>query len=300
MATPSIPRYVALPAPLAPKYGLLSVSSMLDAGDPHTMLGIQAEPPRCDAAFLSTALWCGDEEGDVGAKQYTGGVPLIVGSPFNVFGAYECNPVGRPLAEAEERARMHLRTGRERAIEAAFQTGSEGNEPSLVGTAQDITPVGGPVGLIDAVALLEGWMGAETSGVGVIHMSRRLATHAIAQDLLCKACATAGGRLTTGLGTLVAAGAGYVDGAAPTQESPPADPGIWLYATGAVHVWASGVGIMPSPVRQGVNTSTNVLTVLAEQQFVVAFECGAVAIQVDPDSLPFAGVSGGGGDVVEP
>lgn len=284
MATPSTPRYVAVPAPTKPSYGLESVIQWLDASDAHTFLGVQFEPERCDEATLTSALPCYDDsESPFGVpKQTTPGVAVVTASPFAVYGEYSCNPVGRPLEEAFARAQMHLELGRGRAIERAVQLGEAGNEPSLIGSAVDITPSGGPVGLTDAVSRLEQYVGANYGGVGVIHMDRRLAAHAVADMLVYPV----NGTLQTGLGTLVAAGAGY-DASFGPGESPaePDDGELWIYATGAVFGWMSDAPSFPDSPSGAINRDNNTLTVLAEQQIVVAWECVAAAIQVDPDKL---------------
>lgn len=286
MATPSTPRYVAVPAPIRPRYGLESVIQWLDASDAHTFLGVQFEPERCDAANLTSALPCyDDDESPFGVpKQTTRGVAVVTASPFAVYGEYECNPVGRPLEEAFARAQAHLELGRGRAIERAVQLGEAGNEPSLIADAVDITPGSGPVGMTDAVSRLEQYLGENYGGIGVIHMDRRLAAHAVADMLIYPV----GDNLQTGLGTYVAAGAGYDASYGPGEspgESPSGDGQLWIFATGAVFGWMSDSPSFPDSPGGAINRDNNTITVLAEQQVVVAWECVAAAIQVDPAKL---------------
>ena len=278
MAAPSLPRFVAVPAPVAPRFGLESVVNWNDGVDPKVFLGVEFEPGRCDAARLLNALSCFDntESPESPYRAVSPGVDRVLASPFAVYGEYQCNPVGRSDAEAFDRARLHLVTGSGRAIERAIQFGEPGNEPTLSSEAVDIT-TGGAVSTVEAVALLEQYLGENYGGVGVLHMDRRLATHAIAEGLIFPE----GDQLRTGLGTLVAAGAGYESQSGP-DESPesPGDGSLWVYATGAVHGWRSA--IVESQEGATFDRGNNTLTVIVERTYVIAWECVTAAIQVDP------------------
>lgn len=280
MAAPQHPRYVEIPRPTAPLYGLESVIQWLPAEDAHVFLGVQAEPLRCDPARITSALQCADDESPFGVPKETERVDtLFLASPFAVYGEYECNPIGRPLSESRERAQAHLDLGRGRALERAIQFGEAGNEPNLIDSAVDITPGGGPVTFVDAIARLEQYVGANYGGTGVFHMDRRLAAHAVAALLVYPV----GSQLQTGLGTLVAAGSGYDASVGPGEspEESPSDGELWIYATGTVYGWRSEVGFIPDTDSASIDRSFNTLKVLAEQSVIVAWECVTAAIQVD-------------------
>jgi len=284
VAAPNLPRYVDVPASPAPRFGLESVVTWLPADEARIFMGVQFEPLRCDAARLTSALQCFDDESPFGVpKETEAGVPLVVASPFAVYGEYECNPVGRPINEAYERARLHLERGRSRAMERAVQFGEAGNIPTLTADAIDITPGAGAVSLIDAIARIEQYLGANYGGTGVIHMDRRIAAHAITDYVLVND----GTNLRTHLGTLVAAGGGYTSSAGP-NESPGESPGdgqLWIYGTGAVYGWMGEVGFIPDTAGGAINRSNNTLAILAEQPIIIAWECLTVAVQIDSDSL---------------
>lgn len=283
MAQPSLPRYVAVPAPVAPRFGLESVVNWNDGGDPKLFIGVGFEPYRCDAAKLVTALSCFDDAESpesLARHDVQSGVDQVLVSPFAVYGEYQCNPIGRSEDEAFDRARQHLLSGAGRAIERAIQFGEPGNEPTLSSEAVDINS-GAPVGTVEAIALLEQYLGENYGGVGVLHMNRRLATHAIAEGVV----SVQGDQLRTGLGTLVAAGAGYDSLAGPDEspigspESPDSAP-LWIYATGAVHGWRSPV--VATPEGASLDREWNTLTVVVEQTYVIGWECVTAAIQVAP------------------
>lgn len=279
MAPPSLPKYVAAPSLVAPRFGILSVIQWQDSSDPHTFLGIQFEPQVCTAADLTSALHCADDdESPFGVPKVTdAGVPLVTASPFAVYGSYRCNPVGRPLQEAFDRALAHLENGKSRAIERAVQLGEAGNEPSLASEAVDITPAGGAVSLVDAIAEAEEYLRENYAGTGVIHLTPRQATLAAANTLIYPD----GDVLRTTLGTLVVAGGGYDESVAP--ESPDESPGdgtSWIYVTGALYGWQSDAPPFPDSPGGAIDRGTNTLTVLAEQVFVIAWECLTAAIAV--------------------
>lgn len=281
MALPSLPRYVAAPTLVAPKFGLLSVIQWQENID-HVFMGVQFEPQSCEAAVITGALQCDDESPFGVPKDASAGVDLVLASPFAVYGSYECGAIGRPLSEAFERAGSHLELGKGRAIERAIQLGEAGNEPSLVGNANDITPAGGAVSLSAAIAQLEQYLRENYGGTGVIHLSPHLATLAYAQGWVW----VDGDVMRTILGTPIAVGGGYDESVGPT-ESPAESPGAddaWIYATGAIYGWQSEVGFLPDTPAGAMDRSFNNITVLAEQTFVIAWECVTVAIQVDIDA----------------
>lgn len=283
MALPSLPRTVEVPAPAAPRFGLESVITWLPSGDPKVFMGVQFQAGRCDAARLTSALQCDDGESPFGVpKESARTYDLIQASPFAIYGEDECNPVGRSTSEAFERARRHLETGRGRAIERAVQFGEAGNEPTLVGDSVDITPAGGAVSLRDAIGRAEQYLAENYGGIGVLHMDRRTVAHAMTDGLIF----VVGDQLQTVFGTLVAAGGGY-DLAVGPGEDPDESPAVghWIYVTGAVYGWRSDVEDVPGTYSGSINTGTNTQIVLAEQVFVVAWECVSAAIQVDPDGL---------------
>lgn len=282
MATPSLPRTVVVPEPAAPRFGLESVIRWLPV-DPKVFMGVQFQTGRCDAARLTSALQCDPDESPFGVpKESARTFEIVTASPFAIYGEDECNPVGRSAEEAFARARRHLETGRGRALERAVQFGEAGNEPTLVNDATDITPAGGAVSLRDAIGRAEQYLAENYGGVGVLHMDRRTVAHAMTDGLIF----VNGEQLQTVFGTLVAAGGGY-DLAVGPDEDPSESPSVghWIYVTGAVFGWKSAVEDVPGTYSGSIDRGTNTQIVLAEQVFVVAWECVAAAIQVDTAGL---------------
>lgn len=268
--------YIAVPPATVPHpFGLLSVAVPRDPADPHWQNGVEFEPYRCDAAELYALPTCEQYASDSSpAKDYAEGVPLADAFPFAVYGSFKCSPVGN-WDRAEDRARHHLHTGRERAIETAIETGAAGASPALNGASTtDVTPTPGTaVGIVSGVGLLESWIAANTTG-GVIHLSPLLATLALAEHLLVED----GAVLRTKLRTPVIVGAGYTGTHGPNNDSP--DPGdYWAFASGIPQVWISDE-LVVAPRAEALDTATNDLEILVEQTVLVGWACGAAGVLV--------------------
>lgn len=276
------PLYVEAPALTPYAFGLFSAATMPpEPADPHWMCGIQYEPYACDQAKLIADECEADPPPEKAADP---GVPLVEGTPFVVYDGFNCSIVGRSEADIIDRARRALTLGEQRAVEEAYWTGSLGNTPNLANPdAVVLNPVD-PPGPADALSLaaglaaLENYLASNYGGLGVIHMPRGVATLLTRDGLLC-GCGGTRGKLTTALGTPVAAGGGYVANTGP--DGSPAPPGTaWMYATGRVVIYRSDIVINPDSVAQAFNRKTNTVHILAERTYVVAHECVLAAVLV--------------------
>ena len=210
-----------------------------------------------------------------------------VATPFTVYGSFTCSPVGYPDQAVQDLATTHLLTREEARVEQAFWTGDLGNIPSLADAATtDLTPVGGATDLNFGLAMLEEWIVYTYGSLGVIHMPRGAALIGLGAYLLD----ITGGRLTTRLGTPVAAGGGY-PGTSPAGVATNGEE-IWLYATPAVFGYRSEVFTSGPQLDRGTNT----LTAVAERSYVLGFDpCGVAAILVGgvPHVVVDVGIDGG-------
>lgn len=279
MATASLPRYVAAPALEKPKFSLESVVRWQDSTSVHDFLGIQFQPDTCGPAVLTNGLFCADIPDPTDPygipKTTENGVPLVVGSPFTVYGYFECSPIGFDFTEAAARARAHLDNGGSRAMERALQLGEAGNEPALVSEAVDITPSNVAVNIVTAIATAEQYIRANYGGTGVIYLTPALATLAGANFLLW----ADGDTLRTNLGTPVAIVAGF-DNTGPTGNTTTGEDS-WVWVTGALYGWRDAPQDFPDTMAGALNKGTNDLITLSEQLVVLAFECAAAAVGVD-------------------
>ncbi|MFC1410402.1 hypothetical protein ACEZCY_14165 [Streptacidiphilus sp. N1-12] len=267
-------RYVE-PQPVAPAAGgLFSVATMLPMEDAHAENGVMWEPLTCAEAQAGGDP-CVAERDPLAVDE---GVPEVEATPFIIYGGYNCKLVGHTVADVRNRAQQALYLGEQRATERALWTGDQGNRPRL---ADPTAVILGPGSLLaDAVspevglALLEAYLGSGTGGVGMVHLTRDVATLLWRGQMLT----TSGTRTTTRLGTLVAAGGGY-PGTGPDGSDAPAGT-AWAYATSPVVVRRSEVYMNPDTPEQALNKTTNNLEILAERTYVVGWDCLLAAVLI--------------------
>lgn len=269
------------PAPRQPlPFGLFSILPWTDTGDVHWLNGVQWESVGCSpASGIGDPSCTPDGSGNTQAT----GLPKVfnVGSQnasagvFTVYGDYKCSPFGHgdDLTFAQERANQSLLAREEARVEQALWSGDLGNKPSFQG-ATDLTPGGGAVSPIVALATLEKYLGSVYGSLGVIHVGRG-AVNYLGQN---QAIVAVGSRLFTRLGTPVVAGSGYTN-TSPTGSTP-ASGEHWAYATPAIFGKRSEV--FTSSERRGdlLDRNTNDLYAIAERSYLVGFDnCGVGAIR---------------------
>lgn len=266
---------VTRPTPVGLPFGLFSAITFRPNAD-RWESGIMWEPATCDPVQGIGDVAC-DPEPTVGLPKQLDPNQADMGTatPFTVYGHFTCSPVGYDPTAANSAADAHLAAREQGRVEQALWTGDLGNVPNLSGAngypAPDMLP--GPVSLAAGIATLENEIGTRYGSLGVIHMTRAAATHALAADLLT---ATAG-RLTTHLGTPVVAGAGYPG----TVGSAPADGNTVIVGSPSLFAYRSDV--FNSSGRPGdlLDRDQNVLRAIAERSYVVGFDpCGVIAIEV--------------------
>lgn len=197
------------------------------------------------------------------------GMSLVEGVPFAVYHMFKCGALGG-YDRATERARRALMGGEGRAVEKVMASLLAADD-----TGVDLTPTPGTaIPLLDGLALLEKWSAANYGGVATIHLARDAALVAYAAGALERVST----RLETGLGSRVAAGAGYDTLAGPEGTDPADDGEAWLYVTGQVVARRAAV-IEVGPQLQTTPRDNSFLA-LAERPYVLTTECivGAVLV----------------------
>jgi hypothetical protein len=265
------PLYVEAPATTPYSFGLFSVASFPVEADDHWRCGIEYEPQACGAA----SAWGDPCDAAQADKAGVDGVDLVEGDPFTVYAGITCRLPGR--TDFEDRARAALALGEQRAVEEAYWTGSAGNTPRLADPAADIlnTVAGAPGALCPAAAIasLEAHLASNYGGAGIIH-APRYAVPFLSRNALIN---PGRDRITTDLGTAVAAGGGYAVNTGPDGAAAPADT-VWLYATGAVVIRRSEVWVNPDTLAQSLDRAANQIELLAERTYVVTHECVLAAV----------------------
>jgi hypothetical protein len=197
----------------------------------------------------------------VDTKVADDGIGETSGLPIVIYHRSTCRLPGS--SDREGRAKRAIELGASRALEEGFGT-------VIAGGAGDVTPSGTAVGVIEGLALLEQFGGANYGGQRYIHADNAVVTYLISQALVREV----NGHLETFLGSIVVSGPGY---AASTPPSAPAAGAHWMYATGQVNIWEQDVEVTDTILHSPYN---NEYSVLAERMYVPTYECFAAAVEV--------------------
>jgi len=192
-------------------------------------------------------------------------------TPFVIYNAVQCAPVG--MADAAARAGARLGWNEHRLVERGFFLGEEGNHGALASEASTaLTPLEASdpgLDIYQALGVLEGAGQNAANTRLIIHAPRALAAWASHERLVYR---DSDGSLVTPLGNAWAFGAGYgfqgPDGIANAAQA-------WMYATGEVVVRRGEIvtnETFSAPLNQSV--------AIAERAVLVTVECVQVAAKV--------------------
>ncbi|TDC31387.1 cupin [Micromonospora sp. 15K316] len=254
-------------------HGILSgCTEVVDVTDEHELLGTDWMDVSC--ADAHPWQWCdgGDESPGVPVEKEFARPKSCTAPPVTIYAGIQCNPIGRAYQEAVRNAREALRMGEQRALEEFVM------DQLLCPMADDLTPAEGAVSMAQGVAALEGWLGENYGGRGVLHVP------AGAAALLgcCNVVRLDGdGNARTLIGNCVIMGSGYGLNSGPPDCLPAPAGEAWLYITGPLRVRREAPFVVPDSDGESVRILTNDRFVLAERTFVVEIACcQAAAIRV--------------------
>jgi hypothetical protein len=259
-------------------YGLFSAFTLRPANADRWESGVLFELGTCEPAD-AIGQWQCSPGTTVGLEKNLDPNTPEAGeaTPFTVYGHFQCSPVGYSQEQAQALADDHLRTREEARVEQAFWTGDAGNTPSLE-DAGTTTVGAGTVDVVAGLGLLESFIGTNYGSLGVIHMTRATATALLSRNALL----ISGGRLTTALGTPVAAGAGY-PGTGPAGEAAAAGT-QWMFASPALFGYRSDIFTSSNRAGDLFDRRVNDLYAVAERSYLLGFDpCGVAAVLVDLD-----------------
>lgn len=262
------PVYIEAPSVVPARGGLYAVANVID-GDSHIgASGAQYLSENCGIASGLDDPACLTAEDR--AEKTFGEIDVVSGDPFAVYKGTVCVDIH---GDDSEWARRGLELSETVAVEQGTMSG-------LLQGATDLTPVGGPVSLINGIAALEGYAASNYGGLATLHMPRSVATRALAFEVLENSMDWT---ITTRQGSLVANGGGYELNLGP--DGTPAEPGTaWIYVTGMVTVVRA-----PLVVNRvlGVGEGLNVQRALAERMVAVTAECikAAILVALDPSDV---------------
>jgi hypothetical protein len=228
-------------------FGLFSSFTFRASPDEHWSNGVVWEALSCDPAQVLEPD-CDTPPTNAYVSGALGDAPGIT-----VSGSYKCGtPGGRADVQAVEKATAHLLTQEEAAVEGHVWE-------RLHAEAQALTPA--PKTALEAVAMLEDYIGVTFGVRSLIHASRGVVT------LLGDTLHRNGLRLYTPLETQIVAGAGY-------SASHPNT----LYATPALFGYRSAVYTTTL-----IDPHTNDAYATAQRQYVVAWDpCPVASVTITP------------------
>jgi len=229
--------------------------------------GIEYQPDTCGPA----RLWASECE-SVTAKVFDEGLDTISADPFVVYASWLCGSIGYTEEEIRRRLLTKINLKAQRAVEARLWQGSTGLGLTGLLPAQAVS-LGNAGCATEAVQLLEQALADNAVAGGIIHARAGMGNWLGNEHLIERPRANL---LTTPYGTPYSLGQGYA-GTGPAGQATTSTT-EWMYASGRVVVWASDVFI--PPIREVLNRSTNQQYAIAEQQYLLAIECGVWAVQV--------------------
>lgn len=276
------------------RYGLLSAADEIADGDPHWRQGTLMQGALCAVPATVTGGPC--RVTGITKTPTVTGIPSTAAQPFSVYAWIYCSPVGHgdDLAELSTRTRQLLTNGEGRAVEQVFWSGNASNGviyPHLAANAQvlaspmgamtvelqaaaSVQTTGAPVDVVEALGLLEGYLGSCYGGEGVIHVPAAAVAHLDAYGLLRKE----GAYLRTLLGHRVAAYASN-NRQGPTGANAAAGQ-AWFYATGQVVFRRGPVKDLGQKPSDFVGRTENTTVFVVERPYVLDWDCCLGAVQV--------------------
>lgn len=282
----------AVPA-TPPRYGLLVAANVV-VDEERWQAGIEWAPENC-AGGGAIGVDCFGSTPDMPVPDENPGIASA--DPFVVWGADKCSTIGWQARDYEGRARRMLEATQSFSVAREFWDGAITLADSLINTpltdaaADTVTAAAGPVGIVEALGLLDGALGECGKGRrGMIHMTTQAFVHARA----AYAVELAGQVWITPNGTVVVADAGYT-GSGPNGEDPGATQ--WMYATSMVQVRLSPVDIIPGSLGEAramreAMDNANTVRIRAQRLALVQWDqCCHLAAQVDIDAPLVGGAS---------
>lgn len=271
------------PALTPPPTSLIRTATVIEHPDDlHWGGAMEWSPEGCaDAVVVAQCV----QAAKLGSRNRSGRIRF---DAFGVLAYDSCSTFGMAAEDYEGRARRALAARESKAVEKEWWTATLVTaNPHLAmaaagangGTAAT-TVVAGAQGLRTGLALLVQALADGNGGSGMIHARPFLVQLWYGLDLLYR---DGGGKLWTGEGNQVVAGAGY-PGTGPAAEARTASS-EWAFATDAVDVHRGPVSILGpgGPGVENLDYANNEVIVRAERLYGLVFNgCVNAAVQFDP------------------
>lgn len=207
----------------------------------------------------STGTFRAKDAENTGARPAFGSFTVVVG------GVCTSVSIGSDPAWYTERLRRWFEAVESEAVERVLATGDgHSSLGSYLGDANMETLGSAAVSPTEGLALLEDAIAAY--GNGMIHVAPATATY-----WQCAGCITVRNNIArTGLGTIVAVGAGY-RGAVPDGEEALGAGEEWAFASGFVQYRRGEVQVLGDTYAQSLDRTSNQATFYAERDYLLTF-----------------------------
>lgn len=214
---------------------------------------------------------------------------------FTLQATAQCAPAARSYQELRDQAERALVSGEAWTVERYFWQGgpSDAVHPHLSANVAVLTSAGmyqeighsntaftgTGRGVVTGLGLLEQALGDCYSGVGVIHMSPLVLSHAAGKGLV----RVENGRLQTYKGTPVAVGGGYPGSGPDPADSPQTASTSWIYGTGQVFMTRGPIEFPADSMAEVINRGVNLAAPIAQRTYVLGIDCCVIPVRVDLD-----------------
>lgn len=278
MAITTAPMLLSKPTPSMPlRYGLFQAAVGPRDLPVHARNGgLQYVHALCGEGFGYEIACIGDQASK--ADSFEAGLDTVLGAPFIVYATVTCGTVGYTSDELRSFVVERLKGVEQSVVEQVLSTGDFGQAPGLTAADGIVTVTGAGTTAVEVVSELERAMycGFDTtvSNYGppaYLHMAIPVFNELKSQHLI----EFDGTRWRTPLGTVVSTGC-YANN--DPDGDPAADGTFWVYITGQTTVWRTGDSeIFVPPIEGALNRATNQVTMIAEREYVVTYECDGFA-----------------------
>lgn len=266
------PTYISPPGIEPHRFGLFSVARFPDVSE-RWNLGVQWEPLQGGVSQMRPGE-CIDDYSQQYIDIENETSETLEAIPFVVTSYYRCKSAARSLSEAEERARLALAGGEERAVETFLMNGI--GPIAAPFAAATVLAGGDPISLRHAFGEIEHAIATESHSCGVIHLPTRLSSFAHADTLYYRY----GQKLETPIGNYVSVGGGYdMPNVSPTGVAPSGRQ-RWVYGTGHPSIVRGEVFVQPDETKF-LDRDTNDVVIMAQREYLVYFDGPVVAALVD-------------------
>lgn len=218
--------------------------------------------------------------GDRGTKTFDGAVTTITGDPFVIYSTIRCSPVGMTDEQMQTWLANKLMMGEQPTIESVFSQQLCGQAPGLSNN-EVVSELTTATDIIAAISALEEFLyvTSEYNAPGVLHVPLKFAPYFSNLHLLD--LRDPAGFYITANGTKI--NFGNYAGLDPDGGNPAAGSSF-IYITGQTAIWRQSPVFAP-PRRDVLNRTTNLVTGVMEQEYVITFDCAGAGIEA-----PLSGV----------